>query len=538
MQRDTFSIPLRKTAEGELIETRPLHVEEWLDTLPYIDFHRTCHLLVEACKLTNQQSIKPSVRLELIQLYHRPYLYYLESQLRTGARHTLQTIESMQGQIHLLKHLAVALGHACKITLAEELDRKTMWRQSKPPIPVMLMELQFLSQALIFSYMEYSTTPKGVWQEINFIYGFAESLGAGNSTVMPPGGKNTGSASTIANCYKRIMLTSLVDPHSLPFGAIWEIFDQLDDWTGLVNLGKMKPLSQPTGSFVIDLKGDTAPVPYSKYNIALAGEKHRLLETTMLTPLLQKHIAALNAKQHPDENLKLSSYHARTILTQMSKAYGLAPKRYSPRTAKTGSLELARGMNAIYYFVNNRQEFSAPDRQVDEQIDIDDNVTGYGPGEKEYTLEQWRLIDQGPGGYALETDIKSSQALRVGDLLGICSPLTSADSIIWELGVIRWLMVDQYTRYRAGIQKLAARIQPAAIRTVDGNATDHPFRRALVPAAAATSGYNSIITDKGLFAPGRTLEISIDARIIKSVADSLLETMINHEHFNIKHLPS
>ena len=57
---------MRQTVNGEQIETRPLYVEEWLDTIPYIDFKRTSKLLYETMLSTNKESIKPAVRLGLV----------------------------------------------------------------------------------------------------------------------------------------------------------------------------------------------------------------------------------------------------------------------------------------------------------------------------------------------------------------------------------------------------------------------------------------------------------------------------------------
>ena len=51
-------LPTRKTARGDEIETRPLYVEEWLDSLPYIDFNKTSTLLYDALVATNKATIK------------------------------------------------------------------------------------------------------------------------------------------------------------------------------------------------------------------------------------------------------------------------------------------------------------------------------------------------------------------------------------------------------------------------------------------------------------------------------------------------
>ena len=96
MVAELDSAPMRKTSGGMRIETRPLHIEEWLDKLPYIDFQKTGTILHEAIQATNKESIKPATRLELVELYNRPYQYYLDSQIKTK-QHALEQLEAEEG---------------------------------------------------------------------------------------------------------------------------------------------------------------------------------------------------------------------------------------------------------------------------------------------------------------------------------------------------------------------------------------------------------------------------------------------------------
>ena len=116
MNSDYKNLPMRSSSSGQQIDTRPMYVEEWLDALPYIDFKKTSQLLFEATRLTNEQKIKPAIRLELVELYGRPYHYYIDSQIKAGAQQTLQSIETARQQIKVLKKIAINLGLACKLS--------------------------------------------------------------------------------------------------------------------------------------------------------------------------------------------------------------------------------------------------------------------------------------------------------------------------------------------------------------------------------------------------------------------------------------
>jgi len=203
---------------GQEIETRPMYVVEWLDSLPYIDFQNTSRLMREAIDATNQVSMKFPQRLELISLYNRPYQYYLDSQIRAGAHHTLQSIQTMQDQLENMKHLAVGLARGSRRAVDEALSHKSLWGQNKFPLQAILMAMNYISHALIFSFLEYAPIPKNVWHELNFLYQFAEGINQHKTPIKPFSISKKVVPVSIEHAYKQIVLASLADPNHLPFG--------------------------------------------------------------------------------------------------------------------------------------------------------------------------------------------------------------------------------------------------------------------------------------------------------------------------------
>lgn len=516
------------------IETRPLHIEEWLDTLPYIDFQKTGKILYDATSATNKENIKPSVRLELVELYNRPYQYYLDSQIKTGAQHTLQSINSMQAQLDILKKIAVNLGLACKLAVDELLNRKTLWGQSRPPLPAMLMSLNYLSHAMIFSFLEYAPIPKNVWLQVNSIYTSAEDIGQENNTIVLAGKDANKTATSIAHSYKKIVLASLADPHHLPFGAIWEIFEQLHDWAEFVAIKHFETAASAGGYFVINLDKDAPPLPLSKFNTKLASEKHRLIDTTALGKVIQQHVAALNNGQSLDSSIKISPFFAKSIMAHMSKAWGLPPKRYFPRETREGKMKLVCGLNATYFFLNKGEDFISPQvsspNPEDSADEIDDAAETV---EKAYSIDEWSLVDQGPGGVAVIKNDKPSETVRVGDLVGIGDKNATSSAGKWNLGVIRWLMIRQNKIYKVGIQMIEKDAYPAAVRACNGSQQDLQYRRAFLIGDPAIQSGNSVITSKGLFTDGRELEVNCNNKSFRVSTNVLEESTMSFEHFSI-----
>ena len=536
MQQDTHSVPKRRGSVGVRMETRPIYIEEWLDSLPYIDFNKTSRLLLEATSETNKEEIKPEDRLELVRLYNRPYHYYLESQIKTGAQHTLQSMENMQGQVTVLKQIAINLAHACKLSIEESQKRKTVWRQKKSPLPAVLMAMNYLSHTLIFSYLEYAPAPANVWRELNGLYYFTENIGQHLATVIPPGGNAKKEATTITDVFKQILLASMVDPYHLPFGAIWEIYMQLKTWSQHAEIKPFTRVTRTDGCFVVDMEQDSRPIPCSKFDPDNAGESHRLVNTSALGKLVTNHQKQVESGKPLDDSVHLSAFYAKTILHQMALAWGVPPVRFSPRDKSGGNVHVTCGINAIYYYLNGQKEFEIRVKQSDEAILSDVGAyqdPGIAPGKAmEYTLDQWDLIDQGPGGFAISKANTPNTQIRVGDLIGIIrnpDKTKSADSL--ALGVIRWLMISGNKVYRVGIQTIAADILPAAIRATTGSAMETRFNRAIIAGDFSASEENVIITSTGIYGKGREYELIVAGKTLRARIQSPLESNINYDHF-------
>jgi hypothetical protein len=522
-------LPIRKTADGDEIETRPLYIEEWLDSLPYIDFNKTSALLYEALVATNKATIKSATRIELAELYNRPYQYYVESQIKAGAHHTLQTIDAMQNQVSQMKQIAVALSFACKLAFDTALNKKTLWKQAKPPVEAMLMSMNYLSHALVLSFLEYAPVPKKVWQQLNFIYSFAESIGCHKKTYSIPGANNKNINTSIDHTFKKIIMASLVDPHHLPFGAIWEVYDQLDSWADHTQIIPMRVEPNTTGYFVIDLKSDDKPMPLVKFSPDNSNENNRLLDSIPLQNLIQKQMDLLQMEQPIDKSIVLSPFYAKSLLSHMLKAWGLPPKRYFPRKVKSGHLNIVTGISAIYYYLNNGNAFRSniASESNDDEIDVLESPTETA-SQVNYIPEIWRVIDEGSGGYAIIRDDKTKKAVRVGDLVGINN---SVDENNWSIGVVRWLMLSRGI-HKVGLQIITETAQPIVLCASTGSQADRELRPAFM--IEDKSKQRSIIAEKGLYLSNREMEMTSGDQQELIVADNLNESSISYDFFKYK----
>ena len=519
-------LPIRKTGTGDQVDTRPMYIEEWLDTLPYIDFNKTAALIEQALAATNKQEIKPSVRLDLMTLYHGPYEYYLESQIKAGAQHTLQTIEAMQSQLGVMKQIAVHLSYGCKMAFDQSQTQKSFWKPGKPPYEAVLMSMNYLSQALIFSYLEYSPVPKNVWKQLNFIYDIAASSQCEKRLFTIPGDEISNKGISFEHAYKRILMASLVDPHHLPFGAIWEIYEQLDSWVDKVSITSVEDTPVAEGKFIIDLNEDTKPINYDKYNKSQVSQSTRLLDASELLKEVNFQLQVLEHGKPLDDSVILSPFYTRTLLTHMSNVWGLPPSRIHQRQNRKGQLELYTGIDAIYYFINNKQAFTPPDTNTDEEIDVSDVSIDNSDQTSSFIADNWRIVDESSGGYALIRDDKPNRLLKVGQLVLVIGENAQQS----KLATVRWMMISRKV-HKVGLEIISTNSKAVAIKALTGSKSDQLYRPALLINYRDNAENRSIMAEKGLFIEDRELSVIVNNQEKTIKANNLLESGVTCDVF-------
>lgn len=503
MELDNRDIPYRKSSDGNIvIETRPLVIEEWLDTLPYADFQKACNKLLIAVRESNQQKMKYTQRLELATLYHQPYRYLMESQLDIRSHHTQNAILSLQSNLDLLKELSLAMAVTCRIAIDEALHHKTMWISSKPPVEAILMAMQYFSEALVCCYLQYYPTPKTIWKEINFLYDFSEGIGKHEFPANEFGVQDADKRTTISTAYKRIVLTSLVDPYHLPFGAIWEIYEAMDEWAAQTEIIDYKDIEDTSSIMVMDLKNDMRPVPYSKFNKKIAKKRAmRMLYGGSLVQMLKTKLKSISNSGVQTLSIPLATHYLEYVLRHLIVDLEEPPKRNFARQQKNIMVRVAHGFNDSYFYINDKKDFNSS--PVIEQEDVNTIIevinSDYNP---EHSIDLWELQDFSQGGYSIRKELKPDSAVRVGELLAI---YTGKDDK-YNLGVVSWLMIRPGNMYKIGVEVMAREVKSARIRKAKSRGD---FSRAFV-SGDIQNGSASVITEHSVGDIGKEYELHFD----------------------------
>ena len=115
-------------------------------------------------------------------------------------------------------------------------------------------------------------------------------------------------------------MTSLVDPHHLPFGAICEIYEQMKAWSPHVRLQAMQDLDDATGKFILDLASVQKPVPFGKSQTEKAKETIKLLDASELVAPVNQQLASAQHGKSQNAGLALSAFYQKQVLSLMSSS--------------------------------------------------------------------------------------------------------------------------------------------------------------------------------------------------------------------------
>ena len=87
----------------------------------------------------------------------------------------------------------------------------------------------------------------------------------------------------------------------------------------------------------------------------------------------------------------------------------------------------------------------------------------------ELPANEWGILNESPGGFALRHIRGAIPALRVGDLIGV----RSRDRGDVFVCLVRWILSETAEHIDIGLQQLAPRFAPATYRRIDGRAVTH-----------------------------------------------------------------
>jgi len=517
-----LSLPRVEPTADPRVETRAVFVEERIESLAYANPPALLDQTLEALERLNRQPLKPSLRLELLDLHIRPYAFALDFRRTQEPAQSAPALSRQRAVSRRLRLCAVAMALGYKQALADLESRRSRFGGARELRLGLQRSLLFSSLALLHCYDEYRPTLPRLWLEAIALYKVAARDGMHGDPVPAPADAPT-FAQSIDDCFKRLCLTSLVDPYHLAYGELWSVHHAFGEYAPKARVLPVQETKRPAGLFVIDPALDARPSPLAQAKEP-PGQRCRLLDANpVLEALRARHRGAGAGEPLPSH-----------VLAAMVRALGLPPKRHTPRESSDGRVRLACGLGTVHHFLGGAGARPAPAGEGADIV-VRDSV-GLADGHRaSYRHESWDLVNEGPGGIGVLRRERPGIPIGVGELVGMQFPLRGDGERDWSPGVVRWLTMGGEEECRAGVQSLGEQAMPAMVysETVTETITRIP-RPALVLPELSESADSTLLAPRGMFSPGSRLRVTAGDRSWLIEAVALAESTATFDRFRYR----
>jgi hypothetical protein len=529
-----------KEVSAWVTETDPKEARAWLASLPLADAGESARDIYQALYTLNRLALAPHTRLELMELYREP-VSTVSSVLHTqfgGLAMPLPSQMRQMAEFIRQLQLEMAIGYKCAI---QELGAaRISWRKKNQLVLASERAMEYLGQVLLRSYQVYMPQPAGVWTEIHTLFRYAEEQGHLAQPVETADGAGT---TTILRRYQQILLLGLCSPYQLPQNECNHVNAFLEEWADKAVIGDQLNVNDPAGHFLINLALDAPPVPMAQHRGAVKSAADlRVLNTLEVA----RTVHGLSKRLEDGESAKtlsfsdeLSDASVREMLRRMIKFWGLTPQRKFARTQTRGHLSVCTGINALHFFGSGGKPFAplmdpateesraSARKQVQAGKSPDDAKAKPAqtpaatpspglpkwlaetkvPAPESFPVDRWRLQDESARGLLLLREGEMVGQLRVGDVLGMQSASNPGN---WHAGVIRWIKSPQPRRVEMGVERLAPKVTPVALRLSASVGGSTPYAQGLLlPAMPVLQRPAALLAPRGLYQAGRTLELVV-----------------------------
>ncbi len=527
-----------KEVSAWVTETDPKDARAWLASLPLADPGESARDIYQALYTLNRLTLAPHTRLELMELYREPVSTVssvLQHQFGGLAMPLPSEMRQMAEFIRQLQ-LEMAIGYKCAI---QDLGAtRISWGRKNQLVLASARAMEYLGQALLRSYQVYMPQPAGVWTEIHTLFRYAEEREhLGQPVETSEGAGDT----TILRRYQQILLLGLCSPYQLPQNECNHIHAFLERWADKASIDDQLNVNDPAGHFLINLGVDAPPVPLLQHRATVSPTPElrvlNTLEVARTVHGLSKRLEEGESARTLGFSEDLSDASVREMLRRMIKFWGLTPQRKFARSQTRGHLSVCTGINALHFFSSGGKPFTPPvDPPSKPQAAAAGKAVQMGkspeepkakpaqepaassrpslpkwlaetklPTPESYPVDRWRLQDESARGLLLLREGEMLGQLRVGDVLGMQS---GGDPGNWHVGVIRWIKSPEPRRVEMGVERLAPKVSPVALRVSASTRGSTPYVQGLLlPAMPVLQRPAALLVPRGLYEAGRTLEM-------------------------------
>ncbi|HEC72765.1 MAG TPA: hypothetical protein ENI26_00140 [Methylophaga aminisulfidivorans] len=489
-----FSDTSYPSSASETIK-EPTLLQSWLGQLPTDSQQRVTPLL-KNCQALLQHRMKPQQMLVLLEIYRTDInAIIFNRDIAAVKRDLYMNTESLRS----IDKLNVLIGCLAKgyeqIIQTQYLQAKTT-ANSEMMLLCMNRMAELLGLQLLHCYQYYRTAHTGLWFTLHRFYLYQEHADTLNSAPLV---KPFHTSQPYLHIYSQIILTALTDPYSQPRYDVIRLYKLMAQFTDKITISPVGDRQIHTnssflllGNFCIDAESDSSPKMTAKTSLLT-----RSLPTTRLVNVQ----AALKAikdlfddRRHIHQTPFMSELNLlKRIIPQLDTTHERLFHRITSNEHRNASISL--GLAAIHAHMEHTDSVSL----------------------------SWQLANQSTGGLMAKRPSQSCYNLNIDDLVGIFE-----QDFAVKLAVVKWLHIDVNADIEIGLELIQG--QAKAITCIPEDEGE-PYQ-ALHLTIDSPNASPLIITERGVFSPGRILTIQGLEKPLKVVSNGLVKNSFNHEIFN------
>ena len=471
-QRLVNGFPERHMPGKTSFATDPKALRAWISHLPLANPTAVSRLLIGALREMNQLRIDALQRLEALELLRPQIAQVVEglSKQVNGDSFPLPPQKQAIGQLAQDFEEELAIGYSAAAYDLCAPAGAVPFLRAKSVSQALTRAVQHRGAVLYQSYLRYQAPPTGVWQNLHDLFRFAVAVSVDSRAVIDPSQAQPPSSVRLA--YIHALLVALTNPYRFTQRENSEIYDLSRIWSALCELREGRA---PSGSIAVRTDSDQSP-GYLPEEREAPSEGLWALELAGLTRSLEGQLASL------PPNVAKTQFRSRggpvvhadvAFVERLLNAWRNGAERGQPRIAAGHTLDTVIGLHDLHFVLADVDfdAFLRKTRGVAITLHERDRVASWAAGAGAAPVRvkhlSAKVLDQSLGGYRLMWEKIEGMRVRVGELLGLATLAEDGEAQDWMIGAIRWMRVETNGTMDAGVELLARRATPAALRSFD-----------------------------------------------------------------------
>ncbi|HEX4480942.1 MAG TPA: hypothetical protein VH082_09050 [Rudaea sp.] len=485
-QRLVNGFPERHMPAKTSFATDAKSLRLWISQLPLANPTAVSRLLISALREMNQLRIEAVQRLEALELL-RPQVATVVANLSKqviGDSFPLPPTKHANGQLAQDFEQELAIGYSAAAYDLCAPAGAVPFLRAKYVSQAVTRAIQHRGALLFQAYLRYQAPPPGVWQNLHDLFRFAVAVSVDDRAVIDPTQQQP--PSNVRQAYIHALLVALTNPYRFTQRENSEIYELTRIWSALCELREGRA---PDGAIAVRTDDDASP-GYLPEERETPGEGLWALEVNGLVRSLEGQLAGLPPGVAKTQFRTRGGpvVHAEiAFVERLLRSWRNGAERGQQRIAAGHSLDTVIGLHDLHYVLAGDTDFDAflrKTRGVAITLHERDRAASWAVGGggapvrvKHLTA---KVLDQSLSGYRLMWEKIEGMRVRVGELVGLASPAEDGESQDWMIGAIRWMRLENNGALDAGIQLLARRATPAALRAFDDSGDAKAAMRGIV----------------------------------------------------------